>query len=279
MQSIRINKLFLFVLLFCLLALGFSCAYLIYLSKVQTVLTPQSMPESQSVSTLQTLPIPQSVSEEQLLLVPQIVLESQAIPELQPLPPSQKTPTPQPVRESQFESISHHQNFSKKIKSENILVQCKTFTKEECVGYLGRDVISAGYKPIKISIENYSKQYLKFSTKNISLKIVPAELVVKKVFYNTAGRAAGWGIAGLFMPILWIPGAIHSVKAHKDNKRLSADFITKSATNRLIAPKSRMEGVIFVGINDYKNFFDIVLIDTDSQKKVFFKIDMNKSSQ
>lgn len=170
------------------------------------------------------------------------------------------------------------QNSQKQLKSQGIQIHCKNFTKEECVGYLGRDVISAGYKPIKITIENNTDRNLKFSPSDISLKTVQADVVAKKVYYNTTGRATGWGIAGLIMPILWVPGIVHSASSYKANQKLSDNFSAKSATDRNIAPKSSIEGLIFVAIEDYKDTFDIILSDNNSQKKFFCTIDMNKFS-
>ena len=157
-------------------------------------------------------------------------------------------------------------------KPVNIKAHCTSFTKEECEGYLGRDAISAGYKALKINIENHTENYLQFSSQGISLKTVPANVVAKKVYRNTSGRIAGWGIGGLIMPLVWIPGIVHSASAYKNNKKTSENFALKALADRVIAPNSNIEGVIFTKINDYKDTFDIVLTDINSQEKIVLKV-------
>ena len=157
------------------------------------------------------------------------------------------------------------------IKKDQILLGCKAFSKEESVGYFGRDVVSAGYKPVKITIGNSTNRHLKFSLGDISLKTIPAETVVQSVYYNTRSRATGWGISSLFIPILLIPGILHTGSSYKSNQRLYNDFMKKAAKDQIIAPNSRLEGIIFVDLKDYNNLLSIVLTDNHSNEKIICK--------
>ncbi|MFA6065664.1 MAG: hypothetical protein WC707_00600 [Candidatus Babeliaceae bacterium] len=158
--------------------------------------------------------------------------------------------------------------------SQKISLGCKVFSKVESIECFGKDVVSQGYKPLHISISNTTQRYLKFAQNDISLKTVPAEIVARSVYSSTAKRILGWGIACLFFPILFIPAIITSVSSYCANDALTNTFIAKSATDRIIAPGSHYDGIIFVPTDDYSNRFTIMLSDKDSSEKIACNVDM-----
>lgn len=159
-------------------------------------------------------------------------------------------------------------------KIQNVAFNAKALTKEESKGLLGKDVISAGYRPIQITIENKGNDYIKYSPEDISLKTVPAQVVAESVFSNTTGKAVGWGIAGLFLPVLWIPGIVVSARSYEANQKIAKDFKEKSYIQRVVEPNSKMQDIIFVGLKDYNDNFTVTLTNLSSQEKVLCKADM-----
>lgn len=160
-------------------------------------------------------------------------------------------------------------------KVQNISFNCKALTQQESKGLLGKDVISAGYRPLQITIENKGNDYLKYSPEDISLKTVPAEIVAESVFSNTTGKAVGWGIAGLFLPVLWIPGIVVSARSYEANQKLTKDFKERSYVHRIVEPNSKIQDLVFVSLKDCSNNFTITLTNQSSQEKVICKADMN----
>lgn len=160
-------------------------------------------------------------------------------------------------------------------KVQNISFNCKALTQEESKGLLGKDVVSAGYRPLQITIENKGSDYLKYSPEDISLKTVPAQVVAESVFSNTTGKAVGWGIAGLFLPVLWIPGIVVSARSYEANQKLSKDFRERSYVHRIVEPNSKMQDLVFVSLKDCQDTFTITLTNQSSQEKVICNADMN----
>lgn len=178
-----------------------------------------------------------------------------------------------------FTSQHNEPEPSKNISSsQNIIVGCKAYSAEESVGYLGKDVVSAGYQPLHITIENNSDRFLKFSASNMSLKTVPADIVAQSVYTNTTKRVVGWGIAGLFLPVLWIPGIVHASSSYKANEKLTQDFQTKAATDRILAPHTKIDGLLFVDIADFNTSWTLLLIDTASCETVTCAVDMTQNT-
>lgn len=159
-------------------------------------------------------------------------------------------------------------------KIQNVSFTAKALTKQESKGLLGKDVISAGYQPIQITLENKGNDYLKYSPEDISLKTVPAQVVAESVFSNTTGKAVGWGIAGLFLPVLWIPGIVVSARSYEANQKLAKDFKEKSYVHRVVEPNAQMKDLIFVNLKDYNDNFTVTLTNISSQEKVLCKADL-----
>jgi hypothetical protein len=162
--------------------------------------------------------------------------------------------------------------------SKNIILKCKVFSAEECMGYLGKDVISAGYQPLHITIENNSERFFSFSSRNISFKTISPEIVAQSVYSNTTKRIVGWGIAGLFIPLLWIPGIVHAGSSYTTNEKITQDFQIKAATDRILAPNTKIDGLLFVDIADFNTSWTLLLTDTTSGEIVTCAIDMIKNA-
>ncbi len=150
----------------------------------------------------------------------------------------------------------------------------KAFTKADCKKYLDRDVIKHGYQPVHISITNTSKRILYFSRKNISLVTVDAEEVAEKVHTNTAGRAAGYGVAAVIIWPLAIPAIIDGVGSSNANKQLDEDFDRKILSNQTIQPFETLNGLIFVPVEAYRPDFEIRLTDSANSEPIVLQAEV-----
>jgi hypothetical protein len=149
-----------------------------------------------------------------------------------------------------------------------VLFKYKKFTKQDCQKYLGKDLIKMGYQPVQISVMNCTDHYLQFSPSRVSLPTVSADVVAKNVYDSTASRVIGWGIASCFVPTLVIPAIVDSSWSYEANQQLDKDYITKATGEKILAPYTELNGLIFVPVEKYNDSFVITLIDEDSQEKV-----------
>lgn len=147
----------------------------------------------------------------------------------------------------------------------------KPFTKSDCKYYLSRNVIKKGYRPIQISIENNTDRHLSFAQNNLSVKTMPADIVAERSYFSIHKRALGYGITGIFFWPFIIPAIVDSCWADEENPKLLSDYLDKEASDRIIEPNSKLEGLIFVPLSCYRNNISVTLIDTDSQEKIVCK--------
>ena len=99
------------------------------------------------------------------------------------------------------------------------------------------------------------------------------EEVARTVHTSTLGRILGYGIPGLV--IVWpliIPAVVDGIKSSEANEALDMDFYTKTASDRMIAPHSNFNRLVFVPYGEYQSNFTLTLIDQESKKEKTFAV-------
>jgi hypothetical protein len=166
--------------------------------------------------------------------------------------------------------------FQSATSSQEISVTAKAFDRTDCKRYLDRDVISKGYQPIQLYIQNNSKNSYSFALSRTDLPSARPEEVASKVHTSTAGRALGYGIPGLLFALpLIIPAVVDGIKSSEANEALDTDFAAKAARDQMIAPYSSFNKLIFVPLYDYQESFTVTLIDKESNQPKTFHVTAN----
>jgi len=157
-------------------------------------------------------------------------------------------------------------------RNEGISVISKPFNHSDCSKFLDRDVISEGYQPIQIHIQNNSKESYIFSLNRISLPVARPEEVAEKVHTNTVGRIVGYGVGALVLWPLAIPAIVDGINSSDANDALDHDFVAKAAHDQIIFPHSHLNSIIFVPVNAYQNSFTLTLINQESNQPKTFNL-------
>lgn len=163
------------------------------------------------------------------------------------------------------------------LPSEGLIIVAKAFSKSECKRYLDRDVISKGYQPVQLYIENLSDKTYLFATQRVNLTLASAEEVAKKVHTSTFGRITGYGAAALVAtPLFVIPAVVDGYQSSRSNEALDLDFLAKSAKDQLILPFSHCNMLLFVPVESVQDSFILTLLDeeTSKPKRVCVKLKM-----
>jgi hypothetical protein len=149
-----------------------------------------------------------------------------------------------------------------------LLVQASLMSTEESREVFGnRSPQSKGFLPIQLAITNKTPQAYQLDASHIGLELVPADHVARQISFNTAGRVAGWGIAGLFIWPFLIPAFVEGSKSSLANKELSRDFEKRTiSTNSkvFIGGNGMINRVMFVDAEKYKTTFAFDLINQNT---------------
>ena len=154
------------------------------------------------------------------------------------------------------------------LDSKSVSFAYHVFNKRDCMKYLDRDVMKAGYQPVQITITNNSKRSVFFSRKAINLPTVDESEVAEKLYTSTAGRATAYGVAALFMWPFAIPAVVDGVGSAKANEQLDADFSRKALNNFEIKPFETINGLVFVPKNSDISNFQIALSEPKASQRI-----------
>jgi hypothetical protein len=135
------------------------------------------------------------------------------------------------------------------------------FNRHDCMRYLDRNVIKEGYQPIHITLVNNSNSFIKFSLSDFSFPCASVEEVTQRVYTNTTARAVGYGVAGLFIPIFFIPAIVDGCGSAEANKQLNIDYSQKVLRDQTISPYSYINGLIFVPCSKFSAYFTFTVVD------------------
>ena len=97
-----------------------------------------------------------------------------------------------------------------------------------------------------------------------------AEEVAQKAHRSTVGRAAGYGVAGIFIWPLLIPAVVDGAKSSKSNTQMDIDFAAKGIQDSVIQPFTTIDGVIFVPTSEFKTNLTINIVNKETQEKMSF---------
>jgi len=150
---------------------------------------------------------------------------------------------------------------------EQVVVLAKAYNKTDCKRYLDRDVISKGYQPVQIYIQNNSDKNYHFSPDRISLACARSDEVAERVHTSTIARVTAYGIGAFFIFPLIIPAIVDGMKSIEANTSLDNDFAAKTAREQVIYKHSHFNKLIFVSVESYQPNFNISLVDNTGQVK------------
>jgi hypothetical protein len=143
---------------------------------------------------------------------------------------------------------------------DGMAIGCKAFNRDDCLHYLGRDVLAKGYQPIQLTFQNMTGKRFIYSTREISLPCSCPDEVGKRVHTSTFGRIF------LYAPLV-IPALIDGIKSSQANHTLDIDYHEKAPDHFVISPHSYFKTLIFVPKAHFSPVFDISLLDQETGKK------------
>ena len=155
---------------------------------------------------------------------------------------------------------------------ENVTLACKPLSRAECKRFFDRDIIDKGYQPVQMTIVNDSSRYILFSNQGISIPVCSPQEVAEKCHTSTVGRAAGYGVAGIFIWPLLVPAVVDGVSSSQANTKLDRDFNEKNIEQMVINPYATHNGIVFFSKSEYQDSFFVRLVDKETTQKLEFYV-------
>ena len=152
-------------------------------------------------------------------------------------------------------------------KDKGVHIRAKAYTKKESKMYLSRNLLSRGYQPVQLTIQNNTAHGYLLSNHGVDIPNASAKQVAFRVTSSAIPRSIAFKVAGLiFWPFL-IPGVIDSILTFKSHMHLQHDFYAKSIKDRgeILLPFSTVHRIIFIPRDEFSPDFTLYLEDTESR--------------
>jgi len=137
------------------------------------------------------------------------------------------------------------ESFDKSQDQGGLRVAVKFYEARESKKLFGIGCVADNYQPVYIVIDNRSNNSYEFKKRTINKASAPAEEVADKCKFNTAGRATGYGVAGIIIWPLLIPAIVDGTGSARANTRMEDDFMYKEIKDGRIAPNGLLNGIVF----------------------------------
>jgi hypothetical protein len=184
--------------------------------------------------------------------------------------------TKQQVETLPFEDIVTAQG-SFEEKDMGLFLTYKVYSADDSKNYLGKDLISRGYQPIQITIQNNSSKFYDMEENAVSLSTATPNKVVRSVMKSSIPRSVGYRVAGLIFWPLSIPGTIDGIKTAHGHTKLRRHYNAQVIKQETIAPFTTIYRILFVPKKNYQEDFILKIKEHGRNEKdhqeILFKSD------
>lgn len=157
-------------------------------------------------------------------------------------------------------------------EDKGVYIQARAYTPFESKKYLHQNLLSKGYQPIQISIQNNTPTPWGLGDLSIGMPMVHPKKVARYVLIDSIPRSLGFKVASLFFWPFMIPGTVDTIYTLKTHAKVKRDFIAKGIKEyeEVIPAYSSIHRIIFVAHKHYQDHFYLSLADKETGRIVSY---------
>lgn len=160
-------------------------------------------------------------------------------------------------------------------KSDKVQVSARLLQENDARYYFGRRIVSKGFQPILLTINNPTPRAFMLDAWDINLKLEHDKTIIRAIDFSPAQRIIAWSVLGLFLWPFFIPAAVDGVMASQANKDMAQDFadrVLSCDSYVKVRSYATMTKVMFVKKEHAKKSFTVVLSDRETREKTTFNV-------
>ncbi len=165
-------------------------------------------------------------------------------------------------------------------KAKGVLISAEKYTKEKSESHFSSNLLSLGYIPIEITIQNQSPSAYVISRASTALPSATAKEVAWSFRKKSIPAAVGLQIASFFLWPFSIPSAAHSLHNYKSNKNLKKELNAKTLKEEeeIVPPYSSVKRVIYLKEKEAPESFSFSLEEADSRDLTVIPVEIKPAS-
>lgn len=149
-----------------------------------------------------------------------------------------------------------------------VYLEAKKLTSEETTDYVHKGLISSGYQPVLLQIDNTGPFTYRLEKHQVDIPTENADAVSHEIGKSAIPRTVAFKILGFLFWPLAIPGTIDSVNTMNQQYILKRDLAAKTLKEEgeLIPPYSSMSRILYVPQSELKEVVHINMTNIDKKR-------------
>jgi hypothetical protein len=164
----------------------------------------------------------------------------------------------------------HSEVFAKDARG--LKVTAKKYNEKESKKYLNRNLISHGFQPIQVTIENNTSKTYVISRDGVSQPCASAQKVAMQVSKKGLPRSIALKVVSFFFLPAMIPSTVDGIYTFKTHMNMRQDYSAKGVKSydEPIIPYSTAHRIIFVPKRELKEDLTITLLSENKKDALSF---------
>lgn len=172
---------------------------------------------------------------------------------------------------------------------DKVTVRTKIYDKYDSKEYFGTDLLSRGYTPIQISIDNQSNDAYVFQPSYMNVEMVSSDAVAQELYSQTGMKTVGLFATGylglLFFHPLWplmVVAPYYGMASYRKNQkiteRLPLNTIQEWQQDIVIPPHTCLNKFVFTPTETFHHAFSVGVFNQDQKRYDQFHFNDNERS-
>lgn len=155
-----------------------------------------------------------------------------------------------------------------KNNEDQVYVEAKVLSPDETKDYVHYDLLSRGYQPVLLQIDNTSPYSYEIKRDQVGIRIESAKQIVSEIGKSSIPRAIAYKVLGFFFWPLAIPGTIDTIRTLNKEFELTRELEAKTikAEGEIIPPYASISRVLYIQKDELKETFQVALTNIERKQ-------------
>lgn len=151
---------------------------------------------------------------------------------------------------------------------DQVYIEAKALTLNETRDYVNRDLMSRGFQPVLLQIDNTSPFSYELKKDLADIQLTSPRKIVREIGKSAIPRMIAYKVLGLIFWPLSIPGTIDSIRTWNKEYRLTKELEAKTLKHdgEVIPPYSSISRLLYVPKSDIKESFQLQLTNIENNR-------------
>jgi hypothetical protein len=158
-------------------------------------------------------------------------------------------------------------------RHEGLYIEARAYNARDSETYLSRNLLSKGYQPVQLTIQNNTGKTYFLSKNGVDLPAASAQKVSSYVIKHYIPRSIAMKVASFFFWPFVFPSVVDTIVTWRHHAHMKEDYMAKTLKEQEpLIPYSTTHRILFVPRGDYSDHFTLHLREAKTGRNLSFEI-------